>query len=264
VARAILVVDDRVPESSLGSGFGRMLDSSVELPSQGYAVSIYPLLGVTRPPDQLVDAGVGVVEGELATHLSRPGVVYEAVIISRPHNYARIAPTVHQLQPQALVVYDCEALFWRRMVRQARLADSPEKAQAIEAQAAEMKRLEDRIAVEVDAIVTVSGEEAAIISEIEGHAPVHTILPAEPRIPFTARPFGGRCDIGYVAGWQAGPASPNADGLFWFVREVLPKVKAAVPWVRVRVTGSKVPAELLALADPNVRFEGSGGPGVVL
>jgi GT2 family glycosyltransferase/glycosyltransferase involved in cell wall biosynthesis len=254
--KRILIVDDRMPEPALGAGFGRMLDGLVELASQGYAVSIFALAGATRPVDQLVDAGVGVVEGDLAAHLSRPEIDYEAVIISRPNNYEEFAPTVRQLQPQALVVYDCEALFWRRLVRQARLADSPEKARAIEARAAEMKRLEDRIATEADAIVTVSSVEAAIIAEVAGHAPIHRILPAEPCIPFTERPFGVRCDIGYVAGWQAGPASPNADGLFWFVREVLPNVKAAVPWVRVRVTGSNVPAAILALADTNVQFEG--------
>jgi glycosyltransferase involved in cell wall biosynthesis len=212
--------------------------------------------GVTTSPDPLVDAGVGIVEGGLIEHLSRPEVVYEAIIVSRPHNYDRLAACVRDLQPQAILVYDCEALFWRRMVRQAQLAASPEESQAIEAHAVEMKRLEDRIAVEADAVVTVSGEEAAILSQLEGHAPIHVILPAEPNIPFTARPFSERCDIGYVAGWLAGPTSPNADGLFWFVREVLPHVRAVLPWVRVRVTGGKVPAEIRALADPNVRFEG--------
>ena len=254
--RRILVVDDRVPESSLGSGFGRMLDGMIELASQGYAVSMFPVQGVTRSPDPLVDAGVGVVEGGLIEHLSRPEVVYEAVIISRPHNYDRLATCIRDLQPQAILVYDCEALFWRRMVRQAQLAASPEESQALEASAAEMKRLEDRIAVEADAVVTVSGEEAAIMSQLKGHAPIHVILPAEPHIPFTARPFSERWDIGYVAGWLAGPKSPNADGLFWFVHEVLPHVRAVLPWVRVRVTGAKVPAEVRALADSNVRFEG--------
>ena len=62
--------------------------------------------------------------------------------------------------------------------------------------------------------------------------------------------------MGYVAGWSAGPSGPNADGLRWFVRDVLPRVKAEVPWVRLRVTGSMMPVEISALADPNVRCEG--------
>jgi hypothetical protein len=211
---------------------------------------------VTRPVDKLVDAGVGIIEGDLAHHLSQPEVSYEAVIISRPHNFSRVAHIVRKLQPRAILVYDCEALFWRRMVRQAKLADRPEDALTIERDAVDMKRLEDRIAVDADAIVTVSRDEATILSEIEGHAPINVILPTEPRVPFTARPFGERCDLGYVAGWSAGPSGPNADGLRWFVRDVLPRVKAEVPWVRLRVTGSMMPVEISSLADPNVRCEG--------
>ena len=105
-------------------------------------------------------------------------------------------------------------------------------------------------------LVTVSREEADILSSVDGHCQIHPILPAEPHIPFTTRPFDERRDIGYVAGWLAGPTSPNAHGLRWFVDAVLPWIRKTCPWVRLRVTGSKVPAEIRELACPNVVFEG--------
>ena len=153
-------------------------------------------------------------------------------------------------------MYDCEALFWRRLERQAQLSSNAEEALVLQEQAETMRRIEDQIAVQADLMVAVSGEEAQILSSIDGHCPVHVILPAEPHVAFTSRAFRERRDIGYVAGWLAGPGSPNADGLRWFVSEVLPRVKAVLPWVRVRVTGGKVPAEVRALGDPNVVFEG--------
>ena len=56
-----------------------------------------------------------------------------------------------------------------------------------------------------------------------------------------------------MARWKG---SPNADGLRWFVANVLPLVRVSIPWVRVHVTGANPPADLLELADPNLLFEG--------
>jgi glycosyltransferase involved in cell wall biosynthesis len=53
----------------------------------------------------------------------------------------------------------------------------------------------------------------------------------------------GRADIGFVAGWLGGAWSPNGDALAWFATRVLPRITAAVPWARLRVTGT-LPPEL--------------------
>ena len=252
----ILVIDDRVPDAALGAGFGRMVEAAVDLSARGYAVSIFPASGVTMPSDRLISAGVAVVEEGLADHLRRPEISYDSVVISRPHNYSRFFNTVLELQPRAALVYDCEALFWRRLVRQAELAATPEEAAALQAHAAGMRQLEETIALRADALVTVSGEEADLLSTVEGHCPIYDILPTEPKVNFTSRSFADRRDMGFVAGWLAGPTSPNADGLQWFVAEVLPRVTRVLPWVRVRVTGGSVPPAIRALASPNVIFEG--------
>jgi GT2 family glycosyltransferase/glycosyltransferase involved in cell wall biosynthesis len=254
--RRVLLIDDRVPDSALGSGYGRMLDAAIELSSQGYAVSIFPVLGPTMPNDRLVSAGVAIVTESLSEHLAHPYVSYDAIVISRPHNYCHAVPVVRRHQPQAAVVYDCEALFARRLTRQAKLSATEPERLTLEKQAAEMRSIEERIARDADVLVTVSREEAEILSAVDGHCQIHPILPVEPHVRFTTRPFGERRDIGYVAGWLAGPTSPNAHGLQWFVREVLPWIRKTCPWARLRVTGGKVPAEIRELACPNVAFEG--------
>jgi GT2 family glycosyltransferase len=254
--RRILMIDDRVPDSALGSGYGRMLDAAVELSSHGYAVSIYPVLGATLPSDRLISAGVAIVDEDLTQHLAHPWVSYDAVIVSRPHNYLRAFEIVRRHQRQAAVIYDCEALFARRMTRQAKFCTSESERLALEEQARVMRDIEERIARQADALVTVSRDEADILALVKGHCPIDVILPAEPQIRLTSRAFAERRDIGYVAGWLAGPTSPNADGLRWFVRDILPRIKVACPWVRLRVTGGKVPPEVRSLADQHVVFEG--------
>jgi GT2 family glycosyltransferase/glycosyltransferase involved in cell wall biosynthesis len=254
--RRILMIDDRVPDSALGSGFGRMLEGAIELSSHGYAVSVFPTGEMSWPSDRLISAGIGIVEEDLAQHLARPYVSYDAVIVSRPHNFCRLNAIVREHQPQAPLVYDCEALFGRRLARQAQLSTTESDRLTLEAHAEAMRDLEERIAREADMLVTVSREEADTLTRVQGHCPIDVILPAEPDVRVTSRSVAERRDIGYVAGWLAGPTSPNADGLRWFVKEILPRIKVSCPWVRLRVTGGRVPADVRSLADPNVVFEG--------
>ena len=253
----ILIIDDRVPEPSLGSGFGRMFTAALELAASGYAVSFYPTRGVHGvPPDALVSAGVAIVSGDLQQHLSCPWVNYEAVIVSRPHNFERVSNVVRTCQPNAVLLYDCEALFWRRLALQAKLVTDAGERDGLLQAAAAMRALEERIIVECDAAVTVSTEEAELVAGVEGCCPISPLLPADTSVTFGRQAFDERFGVAYVAGWLAGTGSPNADGLRWFVSSVLPLVRESIPWVRVRVTGANPPPDLLELADPNLFFEG--------
>lgn len=254
--RRILVVDDRVPNRAMGSGFGRMFDALTELAQQGYAVSFHATSGPSMPNEELVTRGVTLVTADLDRHLARPAVFYEAVVVSRPHNFERVAGLVRRHQPWAKLLYDAEALYWRRLERQAMLASSEADAQALRRDALDARNLEERIVMESDGAVAVSREEAEILAGVAGHCPIDVLHPSAPNVGFTSRPFHERRDVAYVAGWLGGADSPNGDALRWFVAEVLPHLRDRIPWVRLRVTGANPPDEIRALADPNVVFEG--------
>lgn len=254
--RRILVVDDQVPARAKGAGFGRMFDTLVELATQGYAAVVHPTAALTPPHEALVSQGVAILTGDLSRHLARPDVFYDAVVVSRPNNFDQVAPHVRRHQPWAALLYDAEALFWRRLDRQAALVGDEVEARQLRLAAVETKRLEDRIFRESDRAVTVSREEADLLDGIEGRCPIDVLLPSEPSVAMTARSFHERQDMAFVAGWLAGPRSPNADGLEWFVAEVLPRLRERLPWVRLHVTGSRPPEEVVSLGGPNVVFEG--------
>jgi glycosyltransferase involved in cell wall biosynthesis len=76
----------------------------------------------------------------------------------------------------------------------------------------------------------------------------------EPQL--TPAGFSARSDVLLVAGWLAGRESPNVDGLLWFAREVLPIVRARLPWVRVRVSGSDPPDTALEVEGRSISFIG--------
>ncbi len=234
-----------------------MFTAVLDLAAAGYAVSLFPVAGHEGGiPDDLVSAGVRVIPGDLDTHVSHPSVAYDAVIVSRPHNFERVGEIVRHRQPTARLIYDCEALFWRRMLGQAAQTSDSTTRYRLEADAADMRELEERFVVESDYAVTVSEDEAAMLRAVPGACRIQTLLPAEPAITPGPADLRGRRGIGYVAGWMAGSESPNADGLRWFAATVLPIIRASLPWVQLDVTGANPPDDLLELSDPNLRFVG--------
>ncbi len=115
--------------------------------------------------------------------------------------------------------------------------------------------------MKADHVVAVSGEEAAIIAELRLRAgategAVSVIGgDSEASAPGPAG-WAQRRNLVFPAGWLAGAGSPNLTSLRFFVKDILPMVVEAVPWIRVLVTGGNPPDEALELAGPNVQFLG--------
>jgi GT2 family glycosyltransferase len=264
----VLVIDDRYPDPGAGSGFGRMYDTVAAVAGTGAAVSVFASDVAASQTTALDRLGIEVIEAEpdasqtlgpddvLARHVADPATVYDAVIISRPNNFDRYAPLVRSAQPQASLIYDAEALYHRRLQRQLDLADDDAAADRLGAELALWQAVEHRIPVEADHVVTISADEGAVLAAVPGHAPVSVFAPVGGRGPTSPRPFTERADLLFVAGWLSGADSPNGDGLVWFAQQVLPLVRLSVPWVRLRVTGARPPAELTRLAGPSLSFTG--------
>ena len=102
--RRLLIVDDRLPEESAGSGFARMWEVIRAL-SIDYAISCWCSNGKSSTTNRLRQYGVRVVGEPLDEHLSRPETLYDVVLVSRPHNFARYGALIHRWQPVAAVVY---------------------------------------------------------------------------------------------------------------------------------------------------------------
>jgi len=256
----ILIIDDRIPASRLGSGFGRMVDALSELTSSGSNfVSLFPTATGEGSRSELCRIGVRILEGDLEAHLQLPHIHYDVVIISRPYNYEHFGSMVRTHQPQAAVIYDAEALYFRRTERQALLVDDPLVNEKLRADARSMRDAEQRCFADADQVVCISELEAEFARRIDGAPPVH-VIEARLRDPeWTDRSFDQRRDVILVAGWLSGSGSPNGEGLTWFAKKVLPLIRARIPWVRLRVTGQDPPSELLHYESPNLRFEGHVG-----
>jgi glycosyltransferase involved in cell wall biosynthesis len=251
----VLIVDDRVPRHGLGSGFDRMADTVLAMASGGLEVRC---LAMEAPPEfvpALATAGVEVLDGAPDAVLARELPETDVVVVSRPNNAIQVQRLLEHLpdQRRPRYVYDAEALYHRRVERQAALVP-PDGAAVLREQAAHWRSVECGVAACADAIVCVSEDEAAFFRRC-GAADVRVVTPWLRQSSLTDGTLAGRADICFVAGWLAGAGSPNADALEWFVADVLPLVVAEVPWARVRVTGT-LPAGLRHLEGLHVRVEG--------
>jgi GT2 family glycosyltransferase len=258
-AGRVLLVDDRIPRPSFGSGSSRARQLVTSLRELGYFVTFYPLTEpfeswprIRRTLPREVEVMMGYGAARLGEFLARRKGYYDLLIVSRPHNMAFVNELLAG-QPGDFdglrIVYDAEALFSLRQVTGHRLRGedlSPARAKALLDEELELARTAHRV-------IAVSEAEA---SEFRTHGlpSVHVLGHALPLTP-TPRPFGERTGFLFV-GSVHDPASPNADSLRWFVREVWPLILARFGRARFDIVGENQCEEVRHLASGGVRVLG--------
>ena len=65
--------------------------------------------------------------------------------------------------------------------------------------------------------------------------------------------FAERKDIWFVGGFQH---QPNVDAVLWFARAIWPRVRQSLPELRFHIVGSKITAEVEALAGNGIEVHG--------
>lgn len=237
----VLIIDDRLPDNGIGSGFGRFEQLIRDCSQDTYSLHFFATAIRQKSTILMVDRGITSIES-LEENLRKTR--YDAVLISRPHNFLQHGNYVRKLQPQAALIYDAEALYHRRLVREGRVRD-----------AATMQSAERRIAREADLIVTVAEEEQRELDPV-AEGPVLLQLPIDAEIEPSQPAFHERAGVAFVAGWLGGADSPNVTALKWFVDSVLPHVQRAIPDCEIYVTGANPPVEIQMHAQGKVRFLG--------
>ncbi len=242
--RRVLLVDDRVPRAAIGSGFGRSADLLADLHAAGYAVAMAPTARRRLPARNDVGSlGADLVLEPLEEHLARPEKRYDAIVVSRPHNFRNCYETIRRLSPHSAVIYDVEALYHRRIRLEAALERDPSKRERLETEAASVEALERHIAQTADRLVAISESELAWLEALDGHAPVEFMRPLAHVDPEDGPRLESRAGAVFAAGWLAGSRSPNVDALRWYARDVVPHVRRALPGFTTYVTGGNPPLE---------------------
>ena len=229
-AKRLLLIDDFVPRAAIGQGAPRAvallngllkLDFEVDIlatnETRGGMRSDFPGL----PPEvRSVDFCPRL---ELPSYFTRrKDLAYEVLLVSRPHNLQSVQwlrTNSGPLRPSLPLLYDAEAIFCRRQIRQREVREkmsiSADERWMIEA-------MEMEVARGVDAIMCVSEQERAAYEDygydrafLLGHGIDLVESPAD---------FESRSGI-LMVGPTLDVLSPNSDAVTWFVQSSLPLIE---------------------------------------
>ena len=259
-AGRILIIDDRLPDPTLGSGFSRAKSMLQAIHEAGWFITFYPCTTPDVAWDdayQLLPGDVEIIadQGPVGLELflkSRIGY-YDAVLVSRPHNMAffNLALTGNpEFLDTTRLIYDAEAIFSVREALRFKLGGTPLSDSAQKMRTSEEIALANHAAV----VLAASELEAQIFREaldidvrVLGHS-----LTDEP----ICTPFNERSNILFVGALDEN-ASPNVNSLVWFVRNVMPLLDRLLGTsYDLNVVGRNGSEVARKLASPRVRFFG--------
>lgn len=110
--RNILMIDDRIPDPGFGAGFPRAYRLMLNLYQLGHRITFYPNVKESaRDVNHARLAQYNITVCDTWDKLPRD---IDIIIASRPHNVHYHLPLAKKLNPQAKVIYDTEALWFRR------------------------------------------------------------------------------------------------------------------------------------------------------
>lgn len=181
-------------------------------------------------------------------HLDEAGERYDLVFMFRPGVVERHLADVRARCPRAKVLFHTIDLHHLRMTREAELLGD---ASCMEAALA-MKRTEFAALRAVDASIVHSTAELELLQPELPEKTIH-VFPLVLDIRGSDVAFAERRDIVFVGGYQH---TPNVDAVLYFVGEVMPMLRSALPGVRFVAVGSKAPEQILALACEDVIVAG--------
>jgi len=257
--RNVLIIDDRVPYTSMGSGYPRCREIVSLLSQAELNVSLYPL---QFPEETWLDtygslpANVEVLLGlgvhGLVDFLHQRRGFFDTVIVSRTHNMLVVNELLSQ-QPKLLdgvrLIYDAEAITAMRDIRKSELHGQMLK----EDEKQELIEREIHASRTADIIVTVSASESAVYDQYGYNNTV--VLGHSLKVNPTPGSFGERNGLLFV-GALRDEESPNVDSLHWFINAVWPLLKDDDPDIVLHVVGDNSAVSLQQLDSDRIQYHG--------
>ena len=231
--KRVLYIDDRVPLAKYGSGFPRALDIIRIFRSIDHFVTIFPthhnfsfdsyeqIYLEHDDQTEIINTPDGFLNRFRSFIKERVGY-YDYIWISRPTtmNLVRIATSDLSAFGNAKIIYDAEAFFSEREVRELQLNNISITPEAISS----LYNEEFSLAKSVHAITTVSSKEKELFDNYF-KSNLAKILPFMMENTITISEFTNRVGLLFVGAIHS-DLTPNADSVLWFCHNVLPILRS--------------------------------------
>jgi Predicted glycosyltransferases len=250
----VLVVDTMTPEPARDSGSLRLSAILRLLDEQGWSTSFLPDDGRASAQEIAALGSLGIevlckpwVSG-LPGWLREHGAELHAVILCRHTVAGQYADLVRKHAPQAKLLFDTVDLHFLREQRAAELSGNAVMARQAEAS----RRSELAVIGQCDATFVVSPHEQALLAQMLPQARVE-VLSNIHDVHGCRHPHGERKDLVFIGGYGH---PPNSDAIRWMAGDILPKLRTALPDIRLHVLGDLPDAVRRELATPGLELHG--------
>ncbi|QDH70817.1 glycosyltransferase [Marilutibacter alkalisoli] len=243
--QTVLIIDALTPQPDRDSGSLRLVNLMRLLREEGAHVVFMAAdrQHIGAPTQTLQQMGVEVWHGPHArgwpAWLREHGPRLDTVMVCRHYVMREMLPLLRLHAPQARVVFDTVDLHYLRERRGAEVAGDTALLRAAE----RTRALELDVIAHSDATLVVSSVERELLAIDAPDARVE-ILSNLHRVPAAGPGFEARRDLMFVGGFRH---PPNVDAVRWFVGEVWPRMRTALPDMRFHCIGGDVPDEIRAL-----------------
>ena len=252
-----LVIDFEAPQPDKSAGGYAAFEEIKILQALGFKCTFFPLnlAWLAHYTENLERIGVECVYAPFSfsadSFIKERGAEFDIVYITRYNAAEHLIDAIRQHAPQAKIVLNNADLHFLRELRGAIEIGSKEAI----GKAIETRERELLVMRRVDLVLCYTDVEKAVI---QSHNLDSTRLA---RCPWVSRAteavpgFNERSDIAFLGGYDH---PPNAEAVEWFVVNVWPLLRTAIPEIKFRVYGSNVPKKLtdLGLKDDRVVIEG--------
>ena len=253
--KRVLIIDATTPQPDHDSGSLRLVNCMRVMKSEGHAVAFFAdnRAWIEKYTADLQQLGVEVLWHPFLADPVRwfreNGSRFDLVFISRHYVASSYLGLVRLHAPQARLVFDTVDLHYLREQREAELTGRADLMHA-----ADVTRTRELALIRSsDITLVVSPVERELLAREAPGARVE-ILSNVHEVFGRRRDYAQREGLVFMGGF-AHP--PNTDAVTWFVREVFPRVRDALPDIVFHILGSKPGEAVLALArEPGVVVEG--------
>ncbi len=177
------------------------------------------------------------------------GAEFDVIYITRYMVASRHLEAVRRHAPQAKVLFCNADLHFLRELREAILADSPDKLQAsLVTRDAELSVMRN-----VEVVLSYNPVEHAVIVSHNLNSTRIVTAPWIVDVANNVPAFDARADVAFLGGFGH---PPNAEAVRYFVREVMPLLRRRVAGINFLIYGSGMPPEIEALGAVDVIIKG--------
>lgn len=250
----ILLIDATTPTPDQDSGSVRYINLVRVLNALGWQCTFFAdnRAYIPRYTDELRALGVEVLHGpwlnDPVAFFRERGQQFDAIMLSRHYVARHYVDLAREHAPQARVLFDTVDLHYLREQRAAKV----EQSEALAKQAEATRDAELDLIRRCDVTIVVSPVELDLLSR-EAPGRRVEVLSNIHEVHGRRAGFDARKDLWFVGGFQH---QPNVDAVQWFVAQIWPRVRAALPEVQFHIVGSKCPPEVAALAGNGVVVHG--------